>query len=149
MPTDPLIARIRARTPLHTKVAVSKVFDLAEEVGTALARAGHTPEWLAGQVGISLEELGAWLSGMHPLLDDVARLEAALGADLLVAPGRPQGYFGVESPGARLYFGEQDVARSLAYTTEPKRVAQPNYLSVSVQTEGGEQRRRYAFENAA
>lgn len=95
MPTDPLIARIRARTPLHTKVAVSKVFDLAEEVGAALARTGHTPEWLAAQVGISLDDLTAWLSGMHPLLDDVARLEAALETDLLIAPGRPIGYFGV------------------------------------------------------
>lgn len=95
MPTHSLITQIRARTPLHTKVAVSKTFDLAEEVSAALARTGHTPAWLAERVGISLDDLTAWLGGMHPLLDDVARLEAALETDLLVAPGRPQGYFGV------------------------------------------------------
>ena len=95
MPTDPAIARIRSRTPLYTKVAVSKVFDLAEEVSAALERTGHTPAWLAERAGISLEELTGWLSGMHPLYDSVARLEAALETDLLVAPGRPGGYFGV------------------------------------------------------
>lgn len=93
MPTDPAIARIRSRTPLHTKVAVSKVFDLAEEVSAALERTSHTPEWLAEKVGITLEELTGWLSGMHPLYDPIARLEAALEMDLMVAPGHPEGYF--------------------------------------------------------
>ena len=50
---------------------------------------------LARLLGKSDAEVSKWLSGTHNLtLESVAKLEAALKADLLVTPHRPEGYFG-------------------------------------------------------
>jgi len=84
MPTDPAITRILGRTQLYKKVSVFKVFDLAEEVNAALVRTGRTADWLANEMGISIEALTDLLSGMHTFYDPIARMEAALSSDLMI-----------------------------------------------------------------
>jgi transcriptional regulator with XRE-family HTH domain len=85
MPTDPLVTQVLNRTPVAVKISVSKTFDLSEELNTVLARQGITAPELAERLHMSPHELAIFLFGLDGFYDQVARLEAALQADLFVS----------------------------------------------------------------
>lgn len=86
--------RIAARTPLSTKIFVAKALDLAEQVDAILAEKGLSQRDLAKLLGKGDSEVSKWLSGTHNMtLESIAKLEAALEADLVVTKLNPDGYF--------------------------------------------------------
>ena len=93
--------RLRARVPLHTKIFVAKVYDLAEQVDAVLAERHLTRRDLARLLGKTDSEVSKWFGGLHNLtLESIAKLEAALGVDLFVTPRKPGGYFTPSTPTA-------------------------------------------------
>lgn len=108
MPTHPLIERIRNRTPLYTKVSVSKTLDFAEEVSAALVEMGISPEELAARMEMPLADLLSLLSGMNPFYDQIARVEAALGRDVFVGATHHKGYFNTGTTDASVFPGLAD-----------------------------------------
>ncbi len=86
--------RIGARSPLYNKVFVAKALDMADQVAAVLAERGMSQRDLARLLEKGDSEVSKWLSGMHnPTLETIAKLEAALGVDLLVTRLNPDGYF--------------------------------------------------------
>lgn len=87
-------ARISARTPESTKIFVAKALDLVEQVDAVLAEKGLSQRDLAKRLGKGDSEVSKWLSGTHNMtLESIAKLEAALQADLMVTRLNPDGYF--------------------------------------------------------
>lgn len=79
--------RIRARTKPETKRYVQKNAELARRVAQLLKARGWTQKEFARALGKSESEVSKWLSGLHNLtLKSIAKMEAVLEADLLVAP---------------------------------------------------------------
>lgn len=87
--------RIKARSPLSNKVFTAKALDLADQLQAVLDERDMSQRELARLLGKGDSEVSKWLSGMHnPTLETIAKLEAALGVDLLVTRHNPDGYFG-------------------------------------------------------
>jgi transcriptional regulator with XRE-family HTH domain len=84
--------RILNRIPLHTKVSVSKAYDLAENLGRIMGEKGIEKEELADMTGLSVEEIESLLSGFNIIYDKIAKLEAALESDIFIAVNS-KGYF--------------------------------------------------------
>lgn len=83
--------RIRSRTPLKTKVFVSKSLDLADALSQLLHERQCSYQEFCDDLG---PECRQWFSGLHDFkLSEIAELEAKFGVDLLTIRGAPGGFF--------------------------------------------------------
>ncbi|OUJ69938.1 helix-turn-helix domain-containing protein [Hymenobacter crusticola] len=122
--------RLRAKVPLFSKVFASKVFDLSEQIEAILHDRDMSRRDLARLLGKSDAEVSKWLSGTHNLtLESVAKLEAALKADLLVTPRKQEGYFGHKPKRMPISAVMVPVSNNAKYTVLPV-VTQPLPLPV-------------------
>ena len=73
----------------ENRVFVKKNLDITEEVMAVLARKGMTQRDLALKLGKSEPEVSRMLSGLHNFtLKTIAKLEVALGEDIIQTPKR-------------------------------------------------------------
>ena len=78
-------------TPKDIEIYVSKSVDVVERVMGILKEQGKTQKDLAKALGKSESEISKWLCGTHNLtLKTIAKIEAALGEDVLVVLPKPQ-----------------------------------------------------------
>ncbi len=82
------------RGPEDIERFVDKNLDICEQVYALLRERGWTQKELAKAMGKSESEISKWLSGTHNLtLRSIAKLEAALGADIILTPQKAQKKF--------------------------------------------------------
>lgn len=78
-----------AQVSPENRVFVKKNLDITEEVMAVLARKGMTQRDLALKLGKSEPEVSRMLSGLHNFtLRTIAKLEVALGEDIILTPKR-------------------------------------------------------------
>lgn len=80
-------------TPKDIEIYVSKSVDVVERVMGILKAQGKTQKDLAKALGKSESEISKWLCGTHNLtLKTIAKIEAALGEDIVVVLPKPQSH---------------------------------------------------------
>ena len=98
--------RIAARTPKETKRIVSKMLDVADRIHELLEAKGMSQKDLAKALGKSESEISKWLTGTHNLeLKTIARIEEALGEDILAVPKVEKKQFKPIAEGSLRYYG--------------------------------------------
>ncbi|WP_343701977.1 helix-turn-helix transcriptional regulator [Chitinophaga sp.] len=81
---------IYERVPEHTKLMVSKSFDISERILNALDRRGWTQKDLAEKLSKKESEISRWMKGTHNFtLETIAKIELALGETILDTSRRP------------------------------------------------------------
>ncbi|MCB9234169.1 MAG: helix-turn-helix transcriptional regulator [Bacteroidia bacterium] len=81
--------RIAERSTGHSKIQIAKALDISDQVHAILQKKGMDQKDLAKKLGKSESEVSKWLSGLHNLtLKSIAKMEAALGEDLILTPLR-------------------------------------------------------------
>ena len=84
---SPIIANALADIPAENIRFVDKNLGISEQVCAILERRGLTQKEFARMLGKSESEVSKWLSGLHNLtLKSIARMEAALGEDIIITP---------------------------------------------------------------
>ncbi len=79
------------RGPEDIERFVDKNLDICEQVYALLRERGWTQKELAKVLGKTESEVSKWLSGTHNLtLRSIAKLEAALEADIILTPQKAQ-----------------------------------------------------------
>jgi len=79
--------KVIARRKPETKIFVSKYLDIVERIHHILVAKGMTQKELAAAMDKRESEVSRWLSGEHNLtLKSIAKLEAALGAEIISIP---------------------------------------------------------------
>lgn len=79
--------KVIAKQKPETKIFVSKYLDIVERIHQILAAKGLTQKDLAQRLDKRESEISRWLSGSHNLtLKSIAKLEAALGAEIITVP---------------------------------------------------------------
>lgn len=75
------------RSPEDVERFVDKNLEISAQVSHLLEERGWTQKDLARAVGKVESEISRWLSGTHNLtMRSIARMEAALGADIILTP---------------------------------------------------------------
>jgi transcriptional regulator with XRE-family HTH domain len=88
-------AFFQERSPEDVERFIKKNFDISEQVTYLLEQRGWTQKDLAQAVGKSESEISRWLTGMHNLtLRSIAKMEAALGADIILSAMNAEKQFG-------------------------------------------------------
>jgi len=83
----------------ETKIFVKKNLDISEQVQDILKRKNLTQKDLAKLLGKTEPEVSRMLSGLHNLtLKTLAKLEAALGEDVITTPLKEKNKWGFDSP---------------------------------------------------
>jgi len=86
MPSKYFDQLISQRRP-ETKIFVSKYLDIVERINEILKAKGMTQRDLASLMEKRESEVSRWLKGEHNLtLKSIAKLEAALGEDIITIP---------------------------------------------------------------
>ncbi|MBO9155041.1 multiprotein-bridging factor 1 family protein [Chitinophaga sp. GCM10012297] len=79
--------KIAERIPAHTRLMVSKWFDITERILEILTEKGMTQKDLADLLGKNESEISKWMKGAHNFtLDTIAKIEIALGETILSSP---------------------------------------------------------------
>lgn len=75
---------IYERVPAHTKLMVSKSFDISERILDILEEKGWTQKDLAERLSKKESEISKWMKGTHNFtLETIAKIEIALGQTIL------------------------------------------------------------------
>ena len=75
------------RAPEDVERFVNKNLDISQQVYALIRKRGWTQKDFAKALGKSDAEVSKWLNGTHNLtLRSVAKMEAALGADIIITP---------------------------------------------------------------
>lgn len=75
---------IYERVPEHTKLMVSKSFDISERILDILEEKGWTQKDLAEKLSKKESEISKWMKGTHNFtLETIAKIEIALGQTIL------------------------------------------------------------------
>lgn len=75
------------RGPEDIERFVDKNLDISQQVYALIKDKGWTQKELAKSIGKSDAEISKWLNGTHNLtLRSIAKMEAALGADIIITP---------------------------------------------------------------
>ncbi len=141
------------KTSVESKIFVKKNLDITEQVYQILATQEKTQKDLAKQLSKSEAEVSRMLSGLHNLtLKTLAKLEAALGEEVIITPkrarerleniGRPAKVISFRSGNlhknrSNRYASQMDTTRAMsAYKEETSNIRIPQ---VSVKWEGNDQ----------
>jgi len=75
---------IYERVPAHTKLMVSKSFDISERILDILEEKGWTQKDLAEKLSKKESEISKWMKGTHNFtLETISKIEIALGQTIL------------------------------------------------------------------
>ncbi|WP_119079074.1 helix-turn-helix domain-containing protein [Chitinophaga alhagiae] len=81
---------IYERVPEHTRLMVSKSFDITERILDLLDARGWTQKDLAEKLSKKESEISRWMKGTHNFtLETIAKIELALGETVLDTSKRP------------------------------------------------------------
>jgi len=86
-----IIAGFLATIPEENARFTDKNLDISEQVYALLEKKGLSQKEFAQLLGKNESEVSKWLSGLHNLtLKSIARMEAALGEDIIITPQQTQ-----------------------------------------------------------
>ncbi len=91
MKANGILAKALTSIPADTKIFTHKLADIADRVDALLAQKGWSQKDLAREMGKQESEVSKWLTTPHNLtLKSIAKLEAALGAEIMQVAGSAQ-----------------------------------------------------------
>lgn len=84
-----IITQAMADIPDENRQFVKKSLDIQDHVAALLAKKGWSQKDLATRMGKTEAEVSRWLNELHNLtIKSIAKLETALGADIIVIPAQ-------------------------------------------------------------
>lgn len=85
-----ILAKALSEIPADSKIFTNKLADIADRVDALLAQKGWSQKELACAMSKQESEISKWLTTPHNLtLKSIAKLEAALGAEIMQVTGSP------------------------------------------------------------
>lgn len=115
---------IKGKISPETEIFVSKSLDIIDQVYYILHEKNMKPRDLAKELGKFESEVSKWLSGGHNItLKTIARLEAALNAEIITTPLRSKGTF---------YTDFQELEQQTARIVKFAKKEIPQYFSFGV-----------------